>query len=333
MSTIREVSQAAGVSISTVSRVLNRSGPVSKHAQERVLAAVAQLGYFPNTFARGLVTKRSGGIGATVTDLSDPFFGLMLKGIEGRVEQAGMHLIVTDGHGQLHAERESVAFLTRHNADAIIAYLQQVPDPEILEWAHPGRPLIVVARNVAGMAARCLHIDNVLGGGLATHHLLSMGHQTIAHISGPMALVDGRDRLRGYRTALEKAGLHYDPERVVEADFTPAGGAAAMAHLLDRGNAFTAVFAGNDQMAAGAMDVLRNRGLRVPDDVSVVGFDDLPMVRYLYAPLTTVRQPILEMGRAAADLALAALRGEEVEVSRGFEPELVVRHSVKRMTT
>jgi len=333
MSTIREVSRAAGVSISTVSRVLNHSGPVSKHAQERVLAAVAQLGYYPNSFARGLVTKRSGGIGATVTDLSDPFFGLMLKGIEDRVERGGMHLVVTDGHGQVHAERESIAFLTRHNADAIIAYLQQVPDEEIVQWARPERPLVVVARRVPGIGARCLYIDNVQGGGMATRHLLSMGHRDIAHLSGPMALDDGRDRFLGFRAALERAGTPFRSELVVEADFTPEGGTAAMARLLDRGAAFTAVFAGNDQMAAGAMDVLRTRGLRVPDDVSVVGFDDLPMVRYLYAPLTTVRQPILEMGRAAADLALAALRGEESEVSRRFEPELVVRHSVKRMTS
>lgn len=297
------------------------------------MAAVAQLGYYPNSFARGLVTKRSGGIGATVTDLSDPFFGLMLKGIEDRVERGGMHLIVTDGHGQVHAERESIAFLTRHNADAIIAYLQQVPDEEIVQWARPERPLVVVARSVPGIGARCLYIDNVQGGGLATRYLLSMGHRDIAHVSGPTALVDGRDRFQGYRTALELSGVAFRPELAVEADFTAEGGAAAMARLLDRGVSFTAVFAGNDQMAAGAMDVLRNRGLRVPDDVSVVGFDDLPMVRYLYAPLTTVRQPILEMGRAAADLALAALRGEESEVSRGFEPELVVRHSVKRMTS
>lgn len=333
MPTIREVSRAAGVSISTVSRVLNHSGPVSKHAQERVLAAVARLGYYPNAFARGLVTKRSGGIGATVTDLSDPFFGLMLKGIEERVEQGGMHLIVTDGHGQVHAERESVAFLTRHNADAIIAYLQQVPDAEVLDWARPDRPLVIVARYVPSMAARCLHIDNVLGGSIATRHLLAMGHRRIAHISGPLALVDGHDRLVGYRRTLEEAGLPVESELIVEADFSAEGGASAMQRLLDRGASFTALFAGNDQMAAGAMDVLRARGLMVPDDVSVVGFDDLPMDRYLYAPLTTVRQPVLEMGRAAADLALAALRGEEVEVSRVFEAELVVRHSVKRMTT
>ena len=332
MSTIREVSRAAGVSISTVSRVLNHSGPVSQGARARVLAAVEKLGYTPNVFARGLVTKRSGGVGATVTDLSDPFFGLMLKGIEERVERAGMHLIVTDGHGQVHAERESLAFLTRHHADAIIAYLQQVPDAEIVQWARPERPVVVVARNVPGIGPFCLYIDNVRGGDLATRHLIAMGHEQIAHISGPMALVDGRDRWEGYRSALRTAGLEYDPRRVVEADFTPEGGGAAMVRLLERDVPFTAVFAGNDQMAAGAMDVLRTRGRQIPGDVSVVGFDDLPMVRYLYAPLTTVRQPILEMGRAAADLALAALRGEEVEVSRGFEPELVVRHSVKRMT-
>lgn len=321
------------MSISTVSRVLNRSGPVSKQTQERVLAAVAQLGYYPNSLARGLVTKRSGGIGATVTDLSDPFFGLMLKGIEERVEQGGMHLVVTDGHGQVHAERESLAFLTRHNADAIIAYLQQLPDREVLEWARPDRPLVLIARRVPALESRCLYIDNVLGGAVATRHLLAMGHHRIAHISGPMSLVDGRHRLRGYRLALEEAGIPFDGDLVVEADFTPNGGAAAMSRLLGRGRPFSAVFAANDQMAAGAMDVLRRRRLRVPEDVSVVGFDDLPMVRYLYAPLTTVRQPVLEMGRAAAELALAALRGEGVEVSRGFEPELVVRHSVKRNTT
>ena len=156
MATIREVSRMAGVSISTVSRVLNQSGPVSRATQRRVLAAVEHLGYRPNTFARGLITKRSGGIGATVTDLSDPFFGLMLKGIEGRIEQEGMHVIVTDGHGRVDAERESVEFLRRHHADAIIAYVQQVADHEIAAWDRPERPIVVIARYVPDCrAAAC----------------------------------------------------------------------------------------------------------------------------------------------------------------------------------
>ncbi len=332
MATIREVSRMAGVSISTVSRVLNQSGPVSRATQRRVLAAVEHLGYRPNTFARGLITKRSGGIGATVTDLSDPFFGLMLKGIEGRIEQEGMHVIVTDGHGRVDAERESVEFLRRHHADAIIAYVQQVADHEIAAWDRPERPIVVIARYVPELQGRCLYIDNVAGGELATRHLLEQGHARVAHLSGPMALVDARDRLTGYRRALERAGLAFDPDLVVEGDFTPEGGALAMQRLRARGVRFTGLFAANDQTAAGAMDVLRCAGVRVPEDVSVVGFDDLPMVRYLSAPLTTVRQPVLEMGRAAADIALAALRGEEVEVRPAFEPELVARHSVKRLT-
>lgn len=333
MATIRDVSRAAGVSISTVSRALNGSGPVSGDTQSRVRAAAKRLGYRPNAFARGLITKRSGGIGATVTDLSDPFFGLMLKGIEGRVEQEGMHLIVTDGHGRMDAERGSVDFLARHHADAIIAYLQQASDEQILGWARPDRPLVVIARYVPGLQGRCLYIDNVAGGELGTRHLLEHGHRRIAHLSGPMTLADGRDRLTGYRLALEHSSLRFDPDLVVEGDFTPESGTHAMQRLLERGTDFTAVFAANDQMAAGAMDLLRERGTRVPDDVSVVGFDDLPMVRYLYAPLTSVRQPVLEMGRAAADIALGVLRGEEGEVRPAFEPELVIRHSVKRLTT
>ena len=331
MPTIREVSRRAKVSASTVSRVLNGTAPVAEETRKRVLDAVAELSYRPNAFARSLATNRSGGIGVSVNDLGSPYYGAMLKGIEAEVEAAGMHMVVSSGHADRLKERKAVEFLLERRPDALIVHLEATPDLELLDLMNSPIPVVLIGRHLADVTDRCVFLDNESGGRSATRYLIDSGHTRIAHIAGPLSFPDSRDRLQGYRRALESAGIDYDERLVVEADFLEEGGYQAVKRLLARETPFTAIFSANDQMAAGAFQALREAGLSVPHDVSVMGYDDVILARYLSPGLTTIRQPLAAMGRAAARIALDLLAGKGTEVNRKFEPQLVTRESVRRV--
>lgn len=331
MATIREVSRLAGVSNATVSRVLNGTVPVSPEVTGRVLAAVEQLGYRPDAFARGLVTNRSGGLGVCVNDVASPYFGLLIRGVEAEAEAAGMHLLVSSGHARADQERAGLEFLADRRSDALIAHIEALADEALVEYLSRPTPLILVGRKLAGHEERCVYLDNEVGGAIATEHLLQHGHTRIAHITGPERFPDSRARRRGFECAMRSAGLEPDPRLVIEADFEEEGGYRAMRELLERDPGISAVFAGNDQMAAGAFAALREAGRNIPDDVSIVGYDDVLLARYLHPTLTTIRQPLEEMGRAAARAALALVANERTEVRNRFEPQLVSRQSVSRL--
>ena len=334
MPTIKEVSQLAHVSPSTVSRVLNGTTPVSDDARERVLRAIEELDYTPNAFARGLATNRSGGIGVTTNDIGSPYYAVMLRGVEAAIEDAGLHLMVSSGHARAGSERSAIHFLEQRRSDALIVQAEALSDGELIELAaDAGVPVVVFGRRIPELDAVCVHLDNEAGGRIATEHLLAHGHRRIAHIAGPLRFPDARHRLQGYRDALEAAGIAYDDHLVVEGDFREGGGRAAMERLLERTTALDAVFVANDQMAAGALRAARDRGLAIPHDLSLVGYDDVLLAQYLSPALTTVRQPLFDMGRAAGDIAIALLEQEKVEVRTRFEPELVVRESVAQRAT
>ena len=330
MPTIRDVSQLAKVSQATVSRVLNGTVPVSPTKRAAVLEAIAQLGYQPNAFARSLATNRSRAIGALVSELSSAVYGDIVRGIEAVVEARGLHMVVSSGHARSDLERRSFAFLKERRTDALIVQVDATSEGELATWVRQsGLPVVVVGRHIPAIAERCVYLDNVAGGALATRHLLERGHRRIAHIAGLMRITDARDRLTGYRQALAENDLPFEDVLVAEGGFVEDGGYRAMLQLLERDAGFTAVFAANDQSAAGALKALRETGLRVPDDISLVGFDDLLIAHYLFPALTTVIQPFAEMGQAAAWLALTALGiDDDKEVTRRFDPVLVERDSV-----
>jgi LacI family transcriptional regulator len=336
VSTIREVSRLAGVSISTVSRVLNNTVPVAEDTRARVMSAVSKLGYTPNTFARGLVTNRSGGIGVVVSEISSPFYSSIVSGIEKVIEASGVHLVVSSGHVDGDLEHNAVTFLKERRCDALILHLEITTDEQLQSWSQQGVPLVVVGRHIPELADVCVYLDNELGGYVATQHLLEQGHRHIAHISGPLSMKDGRDRLAGYQRALHEAGLKLDERFIVNSDFIESGGQQAMQVLLERNLPVTAVFIANDQMAAGALKTLREHNLNVPQDISLVGYDDVLIARYLHPSLTTVHQPLAEMGKAAATIALARLHGQgvtgkETGVQHKFSPRLVKRQSVRSL--
>jgi LacI family transcriptional regulator len=331
MATIREVSRLARVSMATVSRVLNDTVPVAEATRDRVLAAVAELDYRPNRFARSLATNRSGGLGVIVKALSSPFFSPMLHGIENVAESQGMHLMVSSGHVDAHTERRALDFMLDRRPDALILDVEGLSDDFLGELAAGPIPLFFIGRLLPKIPERCVYLDNVAGGVLMTKHLIERGHRRIAHITGLLAIHDSRERLAGYRTALEEAGIEFDPDLVVESDFQEQGGERALRELLAKGTEFTAVFAANDQMAAGALAALRDAGRDVPGEISLVGHDDILLARYLFPALTTARQPIAEMGAAVTTMALAALGANTEEVRHRFEPTLVSRASVRAL--
>jgi LacI family transcriptional regulator len=332
MATIREVSRLAQVSPATVSRVLNGTTPVAEPTRERVLEAIAALEYKPNAFARGLATNRSGGIGITVNQVSSPYFGAFIAGVEQVVRAAGLHLMVSSGFADAAAERESIDFLLERRCDGLVVQAEGLPDDALIDLVRDGAaPVVFFGRSIAEVEDLCVVTNNELGGELATRHLLERGHRRIGHVTGPLSYPDARDRLHGYRRALEAAGVRYADRYVVESTFLEEGGAEAALRLLDRAPDLTAIFLANDQMAAGAMRALREAGRDIPTDVSVVGYDDVFLARYLSPALTTIRQPLVDMGRAAAHLLLERLGHERKEVVRRFDPELVERQSVARL--
>ena len=332
MATIREVSRLARVSPATVSRVLNGTTPVAEPTKERVLKAIATLEYKPNAFARGLATNRSGGIGITVNQVSSPYFGAFIEGVEQVVRAAGLHLMVSSGFADADAERESIDFLLERRCDGLVVQAEGLPDDALIDLVRDGAaPVVVFGRSIAEIEDVCVVTNNELGGELATRHLLEHGHRRIGHVTGPLSYPDARDRLHGYRRALEAAGVAYAERNVVESNFLEEGGAEAAIRLLDRAPDLTAIFVANDQMAAGAMRALREAGRDIPGDVSVVGYDDVFLARYLTPTLTTIRQPLVDMGRAAAHLLLERLGHARKEVVRRFDPELIERQSVRAL--
>jgi LacI family transcriptional regulator len=332
INTIVAVSKHAGVSVATVSRVLNNSDAVKPITREKVLNSMRALGFRPNGAAQALGGGRSYGVGVMVGDLGSPYFGQMLKSIEEVIRGAGLHLLVSNGGYSAELEFEAHEFLQQRRSEALIVHVERTTDEELQAWANDRVPLVVVGRDVPDLAGQCVYLDNEQGGFLATNYLIGRGHRHIAHITGPLippAHVDSRARLTGYKQALEQHGLPFLEEYMIESDFTEDGGYRSVVKLLGRKLPMTAIFIGNDQMAAGAMQALQDSNLRVPNDISVVGYDNLVFSRYLNPQLTTIRQPLKEMGRAAAVLVLRALNLSSEIVSTRFQPELIVRQSVR----
>lgn len=333
MANIKDVAKAAGVSVSTVSRVINNSASVVPEKRQAVLSAMERLSYRPNTLARALVNNRSDCIGLLVGEIDSPFFGQLMSSVHGKSMEHGKHVIITAGYNHLEQERDAIQFLQERRCDALILHTKALPDDEIVELFKQPTPVILINRLIPGWESRCVYLDNEHGAYLATRHLLLKGHTNIAYIGTNIAIEDGEDRIAGYRRALEEAGIAFDSGKVVKAFPDEEGGNYAMAEVLARQTGVTALFAYNDAMAAGAMMLLQDSGYQVPDEISVVGFDDVILARILKPHLTTIRYPIHEMGTLAAQLILHELDPsfDKNEQPHRFTPRLVERQSVSKV--
>jgi DNA-binding LacI/PurR family transcriptional regulator len=329
--TLEAVAALAGVSRATVSRVVNGSPRVSQAAKDSVELAIAELGYVPNRAARSLVTRRADSVALVVSEsetrfFSDPWFAVVARGMAVALSETDMQLVLVIAQSERQRQRLERYLLSGH-VDGVVLVSLHGRDPLPRQLVAAGVPTVLVGRPVDEIDVAYVDADNKGGSEAAVRHLLERGRTRIATIAGPQDMSVGRDRLAGYEAALRGAGLPVDPALVVEADFSEDGGATVMLDLLARQPHLDAVFAASDLMAAGALRALRGAGRRVPDDVALVGFDDLVTSQHTDPPLTTVRQPLADMGREMTRMLLATIAGEEPDPVVIMRTELVVRAS------
>ncbi len=318
--TLEGVASLAGVSRATVSRVVNGSPRVSPDVRRDVEAAIERLGYVPNRAARALVTRRSESFGLVITEpsgrlFSDPFFPRVLRGISLELTARDLQLILLMPNSPADVRR-TADYLSAGHVDGVVLVSLHGDDPLPRRLSEAGIPLVFVGRPPHNVAASYVDVDNRQGARSAIEHLIAGGRRVIATIAGPSDMPPGIDRLAGYRDAIAEAGLAADARLEDQADFTQTGGAEAMTRLLAARPDLDAVFAASDLMAAGALSVLAAAGRRVPRDVAVIGYDDSAVAMSTNPQLTSVHQPIEEMGREVARLLVAAVEGTDRVVRR-----------------
>ncbi len=330
--TASEVAKALGISTMTVSRALNNRPNVDAETKERVRETAKQLGYIPNHIAKSLVLKRTNTIGVVVPEITHSFFPEVVRGIEEVSHKSGYQIILSHSAENALREKEAIQTLASKQVDGIlISTAQTVKDFQFYaQVMQMGLPLVFYDRCVKGIGASCVSIDDEDSAALITEHLLQHGYYPIAHLSGPSAVLIGEARLQGFRKAHEKYNKTVLEELIVEAGFHEEGGFRAMKTILDRfdKNLPRAVVAVNDPAAFGAMKAIKEKGLRIPEDIAIVGFSDDIRAELMQTPLTTIRQNAYEVGKKAAKklIDLVQERTSDVEeiVVKG---ELVVRKS------
>ncbi|MGW2448164.1 LacI family DNA-binding transcriptional regulator [Streptomyces sp. NPDC001675] len=326
--TLEEVAARAGVGRGTVSRVINGSPRVSEATRAAVEAAVAELGYVPNTAARALAANRTDAIALVVPEpetrfFSEPYFSDMLRGVGAELSDSEMQLLLIFAGSD--RERQRLAqYLAAHRVDGVLLVSVHADDPLPDMLSQLEIPAVISGPRSAAETLTSVDSDNYGGARSAVEHLMSRGRRRIAHITGRLDVYGAQRRVDGYRDALRDAGLPVDEGLIEPGDFTDEGGRRAMTTLLGRHPDLDAVFAGSDVMAAGARQVLREAGRSIPGDVALVGYDDSAVARHMDPPLTSVRQPIEEMGRAMIDLLLSEIAGRRPTPVRDPQP----RHTV-----
>ena len=329
--TIRDVARVAKVHPGTVSRALNADtrSLVNEETAERVLRAAEELGYRPNPIARGLKTNRSYTIGVLIPDITNPLFPPILRGIEDRLGEAGYTSLIVNTDNDADRERSHIEAMRARQVDGFISATARLDRELLAEAAAAEKPLVLVNRSLEDGSAPAVTVDDAFGIRLAVEHIAGLGHKRIGHVAGPQNLSTGHRRYLGFVEAMTDAGLEVQREYVRFSKwFTEDEGARVCAELLDAAGELTAIVAANDLLALGCYDALEERGLRCPEDISIVGFNDMPFVDRLRPPLTTVRVPQREIGTVAADLMLQRLTdGADGASQILLEPTLVVRGS------
>jgi len=328
--TIYDVARLAGVSTATVSRALNGTGQIAASTRATIEAAVEQLGYRPNTIARSLVTKTTQTIALLLPDITNPFYAALVNGIQQTALSHGHTMLLCTTASDAEREEHYLRVLRAKQVDGALVDGLVLPPDRIARFVEDGFPIVCLDRDIDSRSIPLVQVDNRLGGRIATEHLIDLGHTRIGHVTGAGELGISDERLAGYRDALTGAGLPVDFQLVEEGRFTDDGGHDAARRLLEREPGVTAIFAANDLSALGVLNAVAEAGRRVPDDVSVVGFDDLHLSAYTAPPLTTIRQPAVEIATLATEILIGLTKGREVEEMRHLlEPELVVRASTR----
>jgi LacI family transcriptional regulator len=326
--TLGMVAKQAGVSPATVSRILNGTAVVSPARKSAVDDAILKLGFVPNPVARGLAGGRTFSIGVVTQTLDSPFYGSALRGIEEKLLPFGYSPLFVSGQWNAEVETRCMEVLLSRRVDGIIVLTGRLRDKTLKNYAK-SLPIVVTGRTLASPGLVALNYDNVEGGRMATQHLIDLGHRQIAFIGGDPQHPDAIERFLGYRKALEASHIHFDPALVAEGGFHEASGMQAVLDLIASRKRFSAIFAANDQMAVGATLGLSRHALRVPEDVSLIGYDDLASSLYANPPLSSVHQSAYELGQIAANVLLQMLSGRKPAFQLPT-PRLVLRESCRR---
>lgn len=332
MATIYEVSNLAGVSLATVSRVINNNARVSDKTRHKVEKAMNELGYRPNSIAQSLASNCTNSVGILVSELHGPFFGQMMAGIEAELRAAGKHVIITPGHSEEGKEKKGIDFLISRNCDALIVHVEGLPDEYLIELSKGKTPIYFMSRIIPELEDHCIYLDNELGGYLATKAIIEQGHTNIAYIGGPQFKPDSQNRLIGHKRALAENNITFNDALYFEGDFKEIGGKKGLKAFLNKKIPFTALVCANDEMASGAMTYAREHDFALPEDLSIIGFDNIIFSRHIYPKLTTINNPVNEMGQMAAKLVLKNVYQQaNLTISHSFAPTLIARDSITQL--
>ncbi|HEY5715898.1 MAG TPA: substrate-binding domain-containing protein [Psychromonas sp.] len=329
MATIKDVARLANVSVATVSRVTNNSPKASKASIKAVHAAMHTLGYRPNANARALASQTTNTVGVVVGDVSDPFFGALVKSVDQEAAAQGKHLLIGNGYHDANCERKAIELLINSRCDALIVHSKALADDELIALAKELPGLVFINRYIEEIANRCICLDNARGAYLITEHLIKQGHRHIGYICSNHDIEDAHQRKAGFLAALKDHGIDCPEEYIEYASPDEAGGEQAMSNLLAKGLLLSAVSSYNDSMAAGALSIMDENAIEVPNQISLTGFDDVLIAKYLRPKLTTMRYPIEMMATQATQLALSlAKKQQNKAIIHSFSPTLIRRHSV-----
>ncbi|WP_340611006.1 LacI family DNA-binding transcriptional regulator [Xenorhabdus bharatensis] len=329
MSTMKEVAHQAGVSVATVSRVINNTAYVEPVTRERVEKAMRNLNYHRNLAALALAKRCGNMLGLLTGNLADPFFSLLARGVEKIARQEEAKLMVCSGEHQAEREKSGLDFLINQGCEAIVAYVSRMNEADILRYAAHTPGLVVINRYFPGIANRCVWLDNINASLTATNYLIQNGHRKIAYITTDLSIDDRKFRLEGYYTAMDSAGITVPSDWIISVPFNEKGGEQAAEKLLNSNTSFTAAVTFNDVMAAGMMRFLHQRKIKLPEQLSIVGFDNIVTAQYLYPSLTTIHNPIEKMAQHAANLALnLSNKKDPLPQLNMFSGKLIIRESV-----
>ncbi len=327
MSSIKDVANLAGVSISTVSRVLNKSCPVSENKRQRVLKAASQLGYVPNPAARSLLLHKTGVVGVVIPYASGEFFSEFLSGVDQTAADREYFLLISISRRNEADLLKAIRSLDKR-VDGLVVWAPEMGPTDIIDLVSGSTPVLLVNRHENDIESDCVDFDNYGGMTKVVDYLLDLGHRDIAFIAGPPAAVDAKARLQAFRETLQKRSITHRSDLEFSGRFTIEDGFQAAQRILEMERRPTAIVASNDQSAFGALRALREAGVDVPGDISVTGFDDVPSASFFSPPLTTARVPVRRMGEVVIDTLLDRLVEHRTSFERRtLEVDLIVRQS------
>jgi DNA-binding LacI/PurR family transcriptional regulator len=329
--TIYDIAKQAGVSIATVSKVINNNGRISEKTTTNIIRIMQELNYQPSVVASALAGKQTYTLGLLLPDLGNLFFAEIARSIEDRAHELGFNLMICNTDNNLDKEEGYISLLKQKSVDGIIIATGVRNDGILKQLIQQNLPIALIARDMPALAVDIVLVDDFIGGYLATSYLIENGHRHIAVIAEDTRVMSSKERIRGYRHALEEAGLTFNSDLIYISDFNIESGRAIAGQLLDSTDTPTAIFACNDLLAIGVIQAAREKGLHVPGDLSVVGFDDTMLATIIDPPLTTIAQPIQDMGHQVVDLITRSINGVSATKQRVvLTPELIVRSSVSK---